>query len=63
MRADEIRHYRTSYAMGRVLHDMRQAGKRVTSRPPHDPLRRTTDEHRAYSWGFDCGLRGAPCHF
>lgn len=63
MRADEKRHYRTGYAMGKVLREMKADGKRVTSTPPHDPLRRTTDEHRAYSWGFDCGLRGSVSHF
>lgn len=63
MRTDEIRHYRTGYAMGKILREMKVSGKRVTSTPPHDPLRRAPDEYRAYSWGFDCGLRGAPCHF
>lgn len=63
MTADEIRHYRNGYNMGRALAYMRSRGKIVTgsaTTPRPYPATRQHADVAAHVWGITTALAGRP---
>ena len=66
MTAAEILHYRNGYAIGMVLADLRQRGKRITgthARHAEYPSRLVHHDIAAHCWGIRTALAGQPTLF
>jgi hypothetical protein len=66
MTTDEILHYRNGYAIGLVLADLRERGKRVTgthTKPDVYPAPRVQHDVAAHCWGITTAMAGRPSLF
>lgn len=66
MTTTEIMHYRNGYAIGLVLADLRERGKRITgthAQPQGYPARRVQHDVAAHCWGISTALAGRPSLF
>lgn len=63
MTTTELLHYRNGYAIGTVLADLRQRGKRITgthAQPAEYPAPRVPHDVAAHCWGISTALAGRP---